>query len=286
VIRLLASIFLCVLAGSLVAEACQFRALPAGVRTRFVILFSSAMIFIALSLVLLAGNWPIERIRARMILFLVCFYLGTTSGAFALSLASKMEPSVAQIIIGGISFQGAALILVSKFLSHYRVSWSEAFGFRNWWQRALRIGAALALGFIPVGLGLQQLCAWTMTRMHVQPVAQEAVQALQQSNSLLSSLGLGIIAIILAPIAEEVIFRGILYPAIRQAGFPRLALWGTSLLFAAIHMNIATFVPLLVLAMLLALLYERTTNLLACISAHSLFNAMNFALFYFESSKA
>ena len=50
---------------------------------------------------------------------------------------------------------------------------------------------------------------------------------------------------LLAPVAEELLFRGILYPAIKQAGFPRLALWGTSLLFAAMHMNLVTFVPLL-----------------------------------------
>jgi len=40
------------------------------------------------------------------------------------------------------------------------------------------------------------------------------------------------------------------------------------------------FLPLFALAMLLTLLYERTNNLLAPITAHSLFNALNFALYY------
>jgi membrane protease YdiL (CAAX protease family) len=84
--------------------------------------------------------------------------------------------------------------------------------------------------------------------------------------------------VLLAPVAEEVLFRGILYPAIKQMGRPRLALWGTSLLFAAVHMNVVTFVPLAVLALVLTVLYERTNNLLAPITAHVLFNALNFGM--------
>ena len=45
-------------------------------------------------------------------------------------------------------------------------------------------------------------------------------------------------------------------------------------------MNAATFLPLAVLALLLTMLYERTDNLLAPISAHALFNALNFATLF------
>ena len=55
----------------------------------------------------------------------------------------------------------------------------------------------------------------------------------------------------IAPLAEEILFRGILYSAVKQAGFPRIALWGSVLLFAVVHMNAVTFVPLVVLALLL-----------------------------------
>ena len=43
-------------------------------------------------------------------------------------------------------------------------------------------------------------------------------------------------------------------------------------------MNLVTFVPLLVLALVLTALYERTNNLLAPITAHVLFNALNFVM--------
>jgi membrane protease YdiL (CAAX protease family) len=86
------------------------------------------------------------------------------------------------------------------------------------------------------------------------------------------------LAVLLVPPAEEILFRGILYPWIKQAGYPRLALWGTALVFAGVHFNLVSFLPLAAFALVLAALYERTNNLLAPITAHALFNTLNFLL--------
>ena len=159
------------------------------------------------------------------------------------------------------------------FLREHQVSWAEGFGFRNQWGRAVLLGILIALIFLPLGWGLQQACGQLMTHVpyfKLQPQEQLAVQALRVATSWWNRLVLGAATILLAPVAEEMLFRGILYPAIKQAGFPRLALWGTALLFAAMHLELSlTFVPLLVLALVLTLLYERTNNLLAPIAAHA-----------------
>ena len=88
------------------------------------------------------------------------------------------------------------------------------------------------------------------------------------------------VTILLAPFGEEMLFRGVVYPWIKQAGFPRLALWLSALIFAAFHVNLATFLPLFVLALALTILYERTNNLLAPVCAHALFNGFNFVQLY------
>jgi membrane protease YdiL (CAAX protease family) len=111
------------------------------------------------------------------------------------------------------------------------------------------------------------------------PKAQEAVQLLSTTKEWNGRLLLGIITIALAPAAEELLFRGILYPFIKRR-WPRMALWGTALLFGAFHMYLPGFVPLALLALILTWLYEKTDNLLAPIAAHSLFNTVNFALLY------
>ncbi len=93
---------------------------------------------------------------------------------------------------------------------------------------------------------------------------------------------LGVFAVVIAPVAEEFIFRGMLFPFVKQLGFPKLAWFGVSALFALIHLNAPTFVPLFVFALALTWLYEWTDNLLAPITAHALFNAANFAVLLWQ----
>ena len=61
-----------------------------------------------------------------------------------------------------------------------------------------------------------------------------------------------------------------------------MAVWGTSLLFALVHYNVLTFIPLTFLALVFIGLFERTGNLLAPIAAHAGFNGINFALLIFN----
>jgi membrane protease YdiL (CAAX protease family) len=120
-----------------------------------------------------------------------------------------------------------------------------------------------------------------LPRLHLKPEEQQAVQTLQLASAWVARVALGAVTILLAPVAEEILFRGILYPWIKKEGFPRLALWSSALLFAAVHANLMTFLPLLVLAIALTLLYEKTDNLLAPITAHAVFNGMNFMALYY-----
>jgi hypothetical protein len=106
---------------------------------------------------------------------------------------------------------------------------------------------------------------------------QSSVQLLQETQAPIQLIYFGLIAVVAAPIVEEILFRGILYPYLKKVGHPGIALISTSVLFAATHANVTAFLPLVVLAMLLVLLYEMTNDLLAPILAHSLFNLVNFS---------
>jgi len=72
----------------------------------------------------------------------------------------------------------------------------------------------------------------------------------------------------------------------RRRGWQVLSWFGVSALFALIHMNLQTFLPLFVFALALTWLYEKTDNLLAPITAHALFNATNFALLLWQKHPA
>ena len=85
---------------------------------------------------------------------------------------------------------------------------------------------------------------------------------------------LAIFAVVVAPVAEEVCFRGLLYPTLRQRLGARPALYLTSLCFAVIHWPMTTWMPLAFLAVFLAYLVEATGSLVPAVVAHAAFNAL------------
>jgi membrane protease YdiL (CAAX protease family) len=114
------------------------------------------------------------------------------------------------------------------------------------------------------------------------PEDQAAVKLFTDAKSVWTVVYLGVFTVVIAPVAEEFIFRGMLFPFIKQLGWPKLAWFGTSFLFALIHLNAPTFVPLFVFALALTWLYEKTGNLLAPITAHALFNATNLVMLLWQ----
>lgn len=89
------------------------------------------------------------------------------------------------------------------------------------------------------------------------------------------------LAMFVAPVTEELLFRGYFYGVLKQYVGVTPALVATSLLFAAVHLNGAVFLPLFVLAACLTLAYEATGSLLTSMVMHALFNTtMLAAMFY------
>lgn len=182
-------------------------------------------------------------------------------------------------------FQVITFFLVGHFLRKNSMTWAEAFGLKT--QRLARhillaVGAILVV--LPVCLGVLWISQRLMEWRSITPEVQTMVKALQSAKGLDQYVLLGVTAILLAPVWEEIVFRGILFSAVRQAGFPRLAWIGTSLLFAASHVNLMTFVPLFLFGAVMVWLYQRTDNLLAPVVGHALFNGLNFAWMIFVRS--
>jgi membrane protease YdiL (CAAX protease family) len=287
--RLLLSVVVCMMAGSLLATGIHLAPGGSSFRWKFMAVATVAFAAFGGTVVLLRRRWTQENYLLRVILCLGCFYIGVTLALWAQTLAGvpSNSISISQMIVSLLSFQGAALLLVHAFLKEHEMNWAETFGFANRWPFAFLWGMVVGALFLKVGLLLQGLSAETMTRLPIpiKPEEQQSVQTLRLASSWLDRSVLGLGTIFLVPFAEETLFRGVLYPAIKGAGFPRLSVWVTSFFFAIIHFNLATFVPLFILALLLTFLYEHTGNLLAPITAHAVFNALNFATLYLPQSK-
>jgi len=284
--RLLIGVFICMCCGSLVGTALYPGAGFQKHKVLFFVLGTAALVLLIAALVELGKAWTFENFRRRVGILFACFYPGLILLVCAQQLAGPPTSTyaVGQMFIGLLSLQGGVLFLTWRMLRQQRLSWVGAFGFSENWARAIVFGILVAGIFLPIGLELQRLSDIVMRLPHspVKPVEQQAVQTLRMASSWVERLVAGIFTIGLAPAGEEILFRGILFPTIKQAGFPKIGLWLTSLAFAAIHLNIETFLPLLVLALLLTLLYEKTNNLLAPITAHAVFNGVQFASLYIQ----
>lgn len=277
--RLFVSVMLCLFGVSLALTLFYYDGPRGGSGLRFYLAGGGGLILLAAAIALLHGSWRFETFPRQLLLLLVCFSSGLLLGIWAQSKGGPLPRSSSGQMM--LLAEPLVLVLLNQFLREHQVSWSEAFGLTQKWPLAVLCGLLAACIFLPMGWLLQWGSAQAMQHLRLHPVEQEVVQTLKSSGAWLNLVPLGLVAVVLAPVVEEVCFRGILYPAIKATGFPRVALWGAALVFAWMHFNVVTFIPLLLLAVLLTLLYEFTGNLLASIAAHALFNSINFAVLYF-----
>ncbi|MDX1679535.1 MAG: type II CAAX endopeptidase family protein [Akkermansiaceae bacterium] len=89
-------------------------------------------------------------------------------------------------------------------------------------------------------------------------------------------LGMMIIAaVVMAPLWEELVFRGYLYPVLKKYGGIWVAALCSSLLFAAIHNSLVSILPLFLLALMMVWLYERSGSIWMPIAIHACFNGLS-----------
>jgi len=225
--------------------------------------------------------WKIEAVLRLAMGIFVCLFVGLVFSLLLWGSGGDKAPlTIGQIIVAALSFQGAGIALVWWFVRVHGINWSEAFGLRNASARAIALGAIATFVFLPCGSLLQAVSINALEHLGIQPELQSAVEALRHAGRGPGLLAFILVTVVIAPLGEELLFRGVLYPAIKGAGFPHLALWGSSVLFAVIHFNLPIFLPLLLLALILVWLYEQTDNLLAPVTAHALFNAANLVVFF------
>ena len=97
---------------------------------------------------------------------------------------------------------------------------------------------------------------------------------LQKISETTPAIAIVIMSLIIAPIGEETLMRGFIYPILRRKLSTTSTIVSTTLLFAILHGNLVQIILTIPLGIALGYLYERTHNLLACISMHMLFNGV------------
>ncbi|HSI61740.1 MAG TPA: CPBP family intramembrane glutamic endopeptidase [Candidatus Saccharimonadia bacterium] len=107
---------------------------------------------------------------------------------------------------------------------------------------------------------------------------QETVEAFRKTADGGFRVLMGFMAIVIAPVTEELIFRGFVYGVTKRFTDRWFATIFSAVMFSIVHFHVGSAPELFVLGVGFALAYEQTGSLLVPVFMHMFFNAWNIFL--------
>jgi membrane protease YdiL (CAAX protease family) len=183
----------------------------------------------------------------------------------------------------------AALVIVGIvvfWLRRQHPGWLDVLGLPRRWFPDARAGALFGLGLYVVVVFI----VGALVVVLFQAISGETVEAPEQVSTDLPPIGVAVTvlyAVVLAPVGEELFFRGVLFRSIRDhRGFWAGAL-ASSAAFGLIHYMPGPALDSLLLMTVMVFtgvgmsyIYERRGSIVAPIAAHMAFNAIGLVLIY------
>jgi membrane protease YdiL (CAAX protease family) len=211
---------------------------------------------------------------ARVLLYLVGLY-------FAVSFTKRMlggdheEPPM-WVILQSAFFHLSGIAIVVGALKRQGLEWGRAFGIdRNRLAADVRRGVVLYLAMMPLLFFYTLWYQWALRAWGYTALPQDVIILFVSEESIWGRVYTFVLAAMIAPLFEEMVFRGIALPVLaRQRG----AIWAVVVLaaaFALIHFHVPSLVPLFIVAVTLSVGYIYSGSLVVPIVTHGLFNLVN-----------
>ncbi len=221
-------------------------------------------------------RWPLWAPFAGMLMTLLAAALGVALIAVVAELAGadidRGDDTAPGIVIGGTYVQDLALMGAAFLLARWLDPPVRA---RQFGLRPTAPGAAAGWLLLTWVAFIAFSFIWSVA-LDIQE-SDDLPQELGADSSTLALIAVAVLVCVMAPIAEELFFRGFVFTAFRRSlGLPVAAVL-TGAIFGAIHLGgteIEFIVPLAVFGALLCLLYVWTDSLLPCIVLHALNNGL------------
>lgn len=162
------------------------------------------------------------------------------------------------------------LCFIAGFLKLRGIDIDAAAGFsKASLKRAVSTGIVLLLAAAPLIAVAEVL---TQTFLGGESSKQEIIDLFNSSRTLQERVLIIVLAVVVAPIAEEFMFRFFIYGVLRRYFGVAVGLILNALLFAAAHTHLPSAAPLFVLGACFTLAYEWSGSILVSMAMHSLFN--------------
>lgn len=222
-----------------------------------------------------SSNSSLFRASAKAVLY-VFLFLG-------MQVAATLVYMILAIMFGGDANEllksGDTLIAISIFADVFCVAavfFTEVLQQRDPIETLSIKKISLRL-IVPIAICAVSFCALMLLALNMIPFPQSWVDSYNESSSSIVSgnaLLAVIFTIIAAPIAEEVIFRAMVYGSLRGKMNKYLAASITSAVFGFMHESIIWFFYAALLGMIINVIFIRTDSIAAPILFHIIFNVI------------
>ena len=228
------------------------------------------------------ATWTVWEVVGRVLLG---FFLGTVASipVFAFMKDTSQNGAVGPSeLLQGVVLDGVLLISLIVWLQHRHPAWRQIIGFpaRRSLFKEIAIGAGLGL-VVRFAAGVASVAVTSV----LQRATGQSVSLPEQVRTGMSGPAIALFAlyaVIIAPVTEELVFRGLLYRRIRDRFGVAVGAICSAIPFGLIHYvggqpwrDVLTLqLTMVVTGIGLALIYERRKTLVADIAGHAAFNLL------------
>ena len=211
------------------------------------------------------------------ILFLIAVLTGIYFGIARIVIALKIGERINSSNITNLSFSvlyGIQVILMLGVVWFYAIYWRRS----RWRDLGLTYYSLIkTIWYSFLVLLLIMLINFTyvilMTKVFKIAPPTSKIEELV-SNKNVSYIMLLVVVSIIAPICEEIFFRGFLFQGFKKRWGVPAGIIISSALFSAAHLDLYNFLPLLAIGWVLAYLFHKTKSLLPVIFLHAIYNLL------------
>ena len=171
------------------------------------------------------------------------------------------------------------VVMLAGFLKLRGLDFEQLGGFSKiGFLRAVSTGAVLLLAAWPLLVFVEAL---TRRLFGNGSSRQDIIEFFSSSGTIQQRILIIVLAVAIAPMVEEFLFRFFLYGIFRRYFGRFVGLIVNALLFAAVHAHLPSLAPLFVLGACFTLAYEWSGSILVAMSMHALFNAIQLTFLAF-----
>lgn len=219
------------------------------------------------------AKWNLVDVLKVMLLFYTFAYLFLSfQGKLAKTFGFFKDENL-RFILEATVLDAAGIVFVLNFvILIYRQNLSTIGITLKNWLKNVWYGVVGYLAIIPILFVTLLATAVIISAFKLRPPVQPIVDMFMKEKNVPVLIYSTIFAGIFGPIMEEIFFRGFMYKALKRKIGVLWSILATAFIFSVLHVHWVGLVPIMVLGVLLAYLYEKTGSLVPSITVHIMHN--------------